>query len=564
MAEEHLSTAFGAFGAADVLLRSCMEGFKFWKRINDSSESALQFLALLDFQRTKLAVWGDAWDVESNRHHKDRWFALCKPAVINHLELIHRILDDFGNLDTPALVLDQTRDLVSTGTLPHLNHLSTSSSPYRPAGSESAFTMRGIKWALQEKELNNGLALLTTLISDLCSILPPQRIDPAEVLILSESLTTQDPNELETISRVKNIDPFYATLAWMGSIACRPYGTRLELKQLSMKNLQPINRKEGDTKFMARYEGELVFVEEKQCTAPWSRLGHLSILRARLESIIVRLQNPDKPVELRTLPCRGAIYSSSSSKRTAQGTTWVYNVVYYADYPYVKSLQEVLNRKVETSTGSKPKSLEEMREARAQWPLGKRFVLARQIARAIMYLHLAKWLHKAVRSENVIFFVENESVRIDSPYLIGFEHSRLDVAGEQTENIDEKPDHKYYRHPKATAVPVADDKQPLGGPARYSKTYDIYSLGVVLLEIGLFAQAKHIVYKYDKTRDKTSEEILKVFIENAIPDLRYSMGNVYADAVLVCLDGSFDNIETKFLHQHFYRRVICKLDSCKA
>ena len=562
MAEEHLGTVFGAVGAADVILRSCMEGFKFWKRINDSSESALKFLTLLDWPRTRLAVWGDAWGVESNSRRKDRWFALYEPAIMNHLQLIHRILDDFGSLDTPAPVLNQTRALVSMGTLPRLNHLSTSSSPYNPAGPGSAFTVRSVRWAIQENELKDGLALLTTLISDLFGVLPPRRIDPAEVLVLSDSLTTQDPNELDRISRIENIDPVYATLAWMASVAYRPHGTHLDTNQLHVTYLEPINRKEGDTKFMAHYQGELVFVEEKQCTAPYARLNQLKILKARLDSIVFRLQNPDKPVELRTLPCRGAIYSSS--KQTAQDSTWVYSIVYRADYPCVKSLHEILNRKVETSAGSARKSAEDMRRDKAPWALGKRFVLAQRIARAIMYLHLAKWLHKAVRSENVIFFVENESVRIDSPYLIGFEHSRVDAVGEQTENIDEKPDHKYYRHPKATAVPVADDKQPLGGPGRYSNLYDIYSLGVVLLEIGFFAPAKHIVYRYDKTKDKTSEEILRVFVENAIPDLRHAMGNIYADAALACLNGSLDNVGKDFLHQHFYRSVICKLDLCKA
>jgi hypothetical protein len=72
------------------------------------------------------------------------------------------------------------------------------------------------------------------------------------------------------------------------------------------------------------------------------------------------------------------------------------------------------------------------------------------------------------------------------PYLVGFEYSRPDALGERTENIVEKDDHKFYRHPKAHVIPVADFQQPLGGAGRYSKAYDIYSLGVILVELGLF------------------------------------------------------------------------------
>ncbi|KAH8889471.1 hypothetical protein GQ53DRAFT_825359 [Thozetella sp. PMI_491] len=306
---------------------------------------------------------------------------------------------------------------------------------------------------------------------------------------------------------------------------------------------------------MARYKGELVFIEEKHCTAPWGQLGQLSILKARIDSIVVCLQNPDKPVELRTLPCLGGAYKPAKSA-AGDTTTWTYSIVYRANYPGFISLQEILSRRAKTP--------EDVKRDKAQLPLGKRFVLAQKIARAIMYLHLANWLHKAVRSENVMFFVDNESVPIDSPYLIGFKHSRLDVAGEQTENINKKPDYKYYRHPKAMSVPVADLKQPLGGPGRYSKLYDIYSLGVVLLEIGLFVPAGRIVGKHLEAKDQTSEETLKVLVEKATPDLRFAMGDAYADAALACLDGSLDNFDKELLHQQFYKTVVCKLDLCKA
>ncbi|KAK2037264.1 hypothetical protein LZ31DRAFT_600651 [Colletotrichum somersetense] len=182
-----------------------------------------------------------------------------------------------------------------------------------------------------------------------------------------------------------------------------------------------------------------------------------------------------------------------------------------------------------------------------------------------MYLHLADWLHKAVRSENVVFFVNDENqIQTHLPYLVGFEYSRLDVTDEQTENVEYKPDHRFYRHPKAMVVPVSGLQQPLGGPGRYSKVYDIYSMGVVLLEIGSFMSARSITEEYGLSKLATLVDIRNVFIEKAIPDLRSTMGDTYAGAVLTCLDGSLDMFVDRSLHRAFYENVVCQLDTCSA
>jgi hypothetical protein len=560
MAEGHAyaGTAFGALGALDVVLRRCMEGFAFWQRINDSSESARNFQALLHWQRIKLAVWAQAWGIESGNHRKDRWFCMYEADVMNRLQLIHRVFSNFSNPNSPAPLLNQTHTL-AMDVLPRVNPLSASSpgpnslgNLFLPNEPEPEFTMPvGVKWALQEDKLKDGLSYLTRLIDDLHSVFPPPRLDPARALVLSDLLTTQDPNELARISRVENIDPTHAALAWMASVAHRPYGAHLGINQLHASHLVPIERKEGEAKYMARYKGELVFVEEKSCAAPWGQQEQLNVLKARIDNIVVRLQNADKPMELRTLPCRGGVFSKARS--TAEDlTAWTYNIVYLADKPLFVSLRDILGR-------------ENGGLNRARLPLGKRFAVGQMLARALMHLHLANWLHKAVRSENVVFFVEEkESVHLDLPYLIGFEHSRLDAPGEQTENVEEKPDHKFYRHPKAMTVPVADIKQPLGGPGRHSKVYDIYSLGVVLLEIGLFATAEKIVGKHLEPKDQTPEGIRKVMVERAIPALRFHMGDLYADATLACLDGSLDKFTRESIRLPFYNDVVCRLELCRA
>ena len=79
--------------------------------------------------------------------------------------------------------------------------------------------------------------------------------------------------------------------------------------------------------------------------------------------------------------------------------------------------------------------------------------------------------------------------------------------------------------------------------------YGIYSIGVVLVEIGLFSTARNVVCLRSQYGDPTSEEIRKVLVERAIPKLRFAMGDSCADATLACLDGSLDKVAKESLRQ---------------
>ncbi|CAI4213883.1 unnamed protein product [Parascedosporium putredinis] len=155
-----------------------MEGFAFWQRINDSSESSKNFQTLLDFQRARLSAWAQEWDIGSNNHPKDPRFCMLEGVVTSHLQLIYQVFSGFGTAGIPLPVLDQTRAIVSMDLLPRFIHLGTSSDPYTlrnpdpPTGAGWAFSMDNVKWALQEDKLKDGLALLRTLLNDLYSILP--------------------------------------------------------------------------------------------------------------------------------------------------------------------------------------------------------------------------------------------------------------------------------------------------------------------------------------------------------------------------------------------------------
>ena len=124
--------------------------------------------------------------------------------------------------------------------------------------------------------------------------------------------------------------------------------------------------------------------------------------------------------------------------------------------------------------GTLLKSLHSMLGQRVSKPtLAQRISLSRKLASSLSHLHTANWLHKGIHSGNVIFCGENEEFDVEHPILSGFEYSRPQSNKTTSRNLDPRWD--IYRWPKI------QNEAPNAAGSR--KTYDIYSLGLVLLEI---------------------------------------------------------------------------------
>lgn len=105
MAEGHIGTAFGALGAVDVLVQRCTQGFAFWQRMDNVTESMETFKTRLVMQRAKLASWAQEWGIGKNQHIKDQKFLINESTVINYLKLINRTIYDLSGLDSTFLRL---------------------------------------------------------------------------------------------------------------------------------------------------------------------------------------------------------------------------------------------------------------------------------------------------------------------------------------------------------------------------------------------------------------------------------------------------------------------------
>ncbi|KAL8880562.1 MAG: hypothetical protein Q9198_002057 [Flavoplaca austrocitrina] len=164
--------------------------------------------------------------------------------------------------------------------------------------------------------------------------------------------------------------------------------------------------------------------------------------------------------------------------------------------------------------------------------LDARMRLARALAETVLLLHSINWLHKSIRSETVLLL---SGATTTSPPPRGPPNLEHPVSADST-NPDFDLQRNIYRHPERWDYPKES----------FSKIHDIYSLGVVLLEIGLWEP----IIKFD---GKKGEESLKEhypnahatkdrLVRHATKRLGFYAGEKYQELVLKCLKGEFGDL----------------------
>jgi len=177
--------------------------------------------------------------------------------------------------------------------------------------------------------------------------------------------------------------------------------------------------------------------------------------------------------------------------------------------------------------------------------------LAKSLAKALTSLHAADFIHKNIRPETIIV-LESAQKQKSVPFLVGFESLRPSEAHSSLIS-DMAWERNVYRHPS---------RQGLRPQEYYTMQHDIYSLGVCLLEIGLWfsfvdytqehgvlpSPALPIEALLDKNNKRqAANEIKDLLVEMAREKLPSMMGRTYTEVVvssLLCLDKDTDNVFT--------------------
>ncbi|QMW44318.1 hypothetical protein G4B11_007738 [Aspergillus flavus] len=186
--------------------------------------------------------------------------------------------------------------------------------------------------------------------------------------------------------------------------------------------------------------------------------------------------------------------------------------------------------------------------------LSRKINISRELAKAVNYVHTFAFVHKNIRPESVLCFEMPQS-KYNHAVLVGFDAFRAADAGTLMGG-DMTWARNVYRHP---------NRQGTDPSERYSMRHDIYSLGVCLLEIGLwesfvkygdtpeapsnspsaphskFGQPYYDFVGWSQRKGPISSfhdlawQLKEFLIEQASTRLAPRMGDKYAQVVVSCL-----------------------------
>ncbi|KAG5807467.1 hypothetical protein H9Q74_008298 [Fusarium xylarioides] len=261
----------------------------------------------------------------------------------------------------------------------------------------------------------------------------------------------------------------------------------------------------------------------------------------QIHDLALLLHSEKKPQEFRTLECIAMVDMPVAEEEDAQ-----YGLVFKLEEgQQVYTLLELLSR--EDST---PKSLTE------------RLKLVKLLSKTLLFLHLGSWLHKGIRSDNVLFLSSDiSSVDLGAAYIGGFDYSRLFRETRLTQNVGDNRFQNLYRHPDHQGHPVKQNGESADRPP-FSYKADLYSLGVVLVEIGLWSP---IIKLLDAQGSQDKDKSVRERILDMIPEVRLRMGDAFADAASACLRSDFetgDAGQPESVQEAYYLSVVRLLERC--
>lgn len=231
----------------------------------------------------------------------------------------------------------------------------------------------------------------------------------------------------------------------------------------------------------------------------------------RISKLAKLLRDPEKPPEFRVPDCLGYVRDLEQCRL---------GFVFTLDH---------------TPSPSVPISLLELLSSLPKPSLTTRVKIASLVSSSIWYLHSTQWLHKGLRSENIVFH-SRKAFLAPLPLLCGFDYSRPVVVDETTtERPFENSWHDLYRHPETQFNSPRHGFRPL---------YDVYSLGVILNEIALWRPIHAILDIDPNERPKvatvkgTREELLH---HDRLGLLESEAGAVIASVIKTCISSDFTN-----------------------
>jgi serine/threonine protein kinase len=397
------------------------------------------------------------------------------------------------------------------------------------------------------EELNGKVGSLIQRLFDFLSITAQEDVQQQfHLLNLAMLNVVQKLDDLQVVSHLvqRSVvpDETLTTVAELRALQIGESDTTPQTKIPHVKKSLLKDEQKVENGYIAKYEAVPVYVERKKYSESDVAGANAVAISRRVQSLTALLNVPKAP-SFRSLHCIGSFQDPEKS-----------------DYGFV------FDRPLASREHVPPRSLLSLLRSTYIPSQTARFQLAYELATTVLHLHSAGWLHKGLRSENILFFPtsDNAPFTLNEPYVMGFEYARRDAPDEESEKPSLNPLQDIYRHPHAQG-PASD---------RYIKAFDIYALGVILVEIARWRPFADIVekmgYKLRNVNVAVATDIQKTITGEKNKDkfpvnLRFTMGDEYTKVVLCCLGSYFEDekLSGKEYIEGFYHMIVQRLKACK-
>jgi hypothetical protein len=363
------------------------------------------------------------------------------------------------------------------------------------------------------------------------------RFDPTWYLMILNSNKIMDlelrlanresANEPEIRSDPLRNQPNPLTSMWKLRLASKPdYKVSLYFPWAKLKNAKDIPVMFSTARVILREEyGQTKLYIVEAVTSPDGNHGPLNIgqIKADVESLAGRLQQID-PDTFGLLRCKGLIEHQEPATKAVNGIKLLYSAPQNSVVP--ASLRGLLLDKGLVAS------------------LSSIVCIAKHLIRSVSFVHTSSFVHKNIRPENILVFPSKDS-SLGMSFLVGFNQFRR--SNQQTNLLGDPAWYRnLYRHPERQGTNIVNP---------YVMQHDIYSLGVCLLEIGLWRSFVHYPglnpntvpvtpvsseiqisdEDFEAAHLSTRLRIKEQLVELAKRKLPSRVGGVYTEVVLACL-----------------------------
>ncbi|KAI9746928.1 MAG: hypothetical protein M1835_002317 [Candelina submexicana] len=522
----------GVVGFLGQIFDGCIKAYSIFTKASNLGRDSERLLCKIRIEEMRLMVWGKAWGVVEGRleahlaSDEGGGNEGLKKLAEMILKQLYETITDFNKLqDRYGLREDTSSGVAEKGKVPDPPGMVTSR--LRDELKLSDLKLRA-KWVISDKD---KFELLLKDLKDfndgLERLLPPARIatlqrtwtnellqtasrDVGQLGLLESASSGVYPN-LNTFARLKqlriNLDAEETPKKFMSSS-----GLKLPKVALSYPTVDEANRILGSYRNPTSSTPEAVIIEWITYE-PEMELDTRLTLYQRVDNIARMAHSAaNRHPDLHTLDCLGYF-----DDKTRYGLVYRLPSPLHSQNPTSPKAFQTLSSLIDDSNTRTP-------------DLDQRFHLAKTLAIALWSLHSLDWLHKSFCGHNILFLdtppspsvpQPTDTPSITTPYILGFDTSRPDHLSEMTVASRNSNNQDLYRHPSSLGV----WRQP------YRKSFDIYSLGLAMLEIGLWKSLKG----FHKPKYSPATFRDKVVLGVLVPGLGSKTGGVYRRLVERCL-----------------------------